>query len=51
MPGVGPGRRRELLRYFGGLPEVNGATAEELARVPGISTKIAQTIYDALHSE
>jgi excinuclease ABC subunit C len=51
VPGVGPGRRRELLRYFGGLQEVNGATAEELARVPGISTKIAQTIYDALHSE
>jgi excinuclease ABC subunit C len=51
IPGVGPKRRRELLRYFGGLQQVQRATAEELARVAGISGKMAQDIHAALHGE
>lgn len=49
IEGVGAKRRRELLKQFGGLKEVCRATAEELAKVPGISEKLAQRIYDALH--
>ena len=50
IPGVGAKRRRELLRHFGGLHEVKRASAEDLARVPTISKKIAEDIYSALHS-
>lgn len=51
IPGVGAKRRRELLRHFGGIQEVNSANAEDLAKVAGISKKIAEDIYSALHNE
>lgn len=51
ISGVGPKRRRDLLRYFGGLAEVERAGVSELMKVPGISRKVAETIYSALHSE
>ncbi|MFM7784493.1 MAG: excinuclease ABC subunit UvrC, partial [Gammaproteobacteria bacterium] len=49
IPGVGPKRRRELLRHFGGLQGVCRASLEELMRVPAISRKIAEDVYAALH--
>ncbi|MFT6221365.1 MAG: excinuclease ABC subunit C [Candidatus Endobugula sp.] len=49
--GVGAKRRRELLRHFGGIQAVKSANADELAKVDGISKKIAEDIYSALHSE
>ena len=51
IPGVGPQRRQNLLRYFGGWQGVRDATAAELARVPGVGTGLAQEIYDYLHEE
>lgn len=51
IPGMGPRRRQRLLKQFGGLREVASAGVEDLARVPGISPKLAQKIYDALHLE
>lgn len=48
---VGPKRRRELLTYFGGLQELSRASIEEIAKTPGISRTLAETIYHALHSE
>jgi len=49
IPGVGPRRRRELLRFFGGLQGIKQANRDELARVPGISASLAETIHRALH--
>jgi len=49
IPGVGPKRRRELLRHFGGLQGVMRASAAEISKAPGISLDLAQRIYDALH--
>ena len=46
--GVGPKRRKALLQFLGGLQEVKGASVSELAKVPGISAEMAQTIHDAL---
>src|SRR5690606_4211075 len=51
IDGIGPKRRRELLRYFGGYGEVEKAGISELMKVPGISRKVAETIYSALHNE
>lgn len=50
IPGVGPTRRRELLKHFGGLQELSRASAVEIAKVPSISKKLAEQIYTALHS-
>ncbi len=50
IPGVGSKRRRELLRHFGGLHGIQRASVEELMKVSGINEKIAQGIYEELHS-
>ncbi|MHB1947746.1 MAG: excinuclease ABC subunit UvrC [Gammaproteobacteria bacterium] len=49
IPGIGAKRRRELLRYFGGIQAINRASLEELAKVPGISQSLAERIFTALH--
>jgi excinuclease ABC subunit C len=49
IDGVGPTRRRNLLRYFGGVKQVLGASQEELSKVEGISQKLAEEIYGTLH--
>ena len=49
IPGLGPKKRRELLRQFGGLQGVMGAGVDDLARVRGISRTLAETIYNDLH--
>ncbi|MDX9874895.1 MAG: excinuclease ABC subunit UvrC [Spongiibacteraceae bacterium] len=47
IPGVGPVKRRELLRHFGGLQGISRASVEDLCRVPGISRKLAEDIRAA----
>ena len=49
IDGVGPKRRRALLRHFGGAAQVKGASVEEIARVEGISHVMAENIYASLH--
>ena len=50
IEGVGEKRRRDLLRYFGGINEIRRAGIEDLASVPGISPKIAERIYNRFHN-
>lgn len=50
IPGLGPKRRRELLRYFGGQQEISKASESEIAKVAGISKKLAENIYAYLHN-
>jgi excinuclease ABC subunit C len=51
IPGLGPKRRRELLRQFGGLQGVRNAGIEDLAKVHGISKALAGRIYNDLHPD
>lgn len=51
IPGLGPKRRRQLLQHFGGQQEVLKASEAELAKVTGISKKLAENIYGWLHSD
>ncbi|MBD5456640.1 MAG: excinuclease ABC subunit UvrC [Lachnospiraceae bacterium] len=45
IPGVGPARRKALMRHFKSLEEIKNASVEELAGVEEIPTHIAQDIY------
>lgn len=47
--GIGPKRRAKLLSHFGGMRQLSNASAEDIARVPGISKALAQRIYAQLH--
>lgn len=49
IKGLGPKRRQQLLKYFGGLQALERAGIEDIARVPGISKELAQRIYDVFH--
>lgn len=49
IPGIGAKRRRELLRYFGGIQGIAHASLDELEKVPGISRQLAEKIFAALH--
>ena len=51
IDGVGPKRRRSLLRHFGGSAQVASAGLEELAKVEGISRILAEHIYATLHNQ
>ncbi len=49
LPGVGPARRRALLRHFGSAERFLAATQEELEGVPDLPAKTARAIYAQLH--
>jgi excinuclease ABC subunit C len=49
VPGIGPRRRANLLRHFGGLGGLKAAGIEEIARVEGINAALAERIYTSLH--
>jgi excinuclease ABC subunit C len=51
LAGVGPKRRQSLLRQFGGIQGLARAGIEDIARVEGISRRLAGQIYAAFHHE
>ena len=50
IPGLGPKKRRELLRQFGGLQALTRAGIEDLMRVKGISRHLAEAIYERFNA-
>lgn len=51
IAGVGPTRRRDLLKHFGGIAEVRKASVADLMKVDNINKKVAEAIYSALYNE
>ena len=50
IPGLGPKRRRELLKAFGGLQGVRQASVEDLAKVHGVSRQLAEQIFERVNA-
>lgn len=50
VPGVGPARRKALIKAFGSVRGIKAATAEEIAAVPGMNGKLAETVKHHLGS-
>ncbi len=48
LPGIGPTRKRQLLKAFGSIRRLANASEEEIAAQPGITPTLAKTIKDAL---
>ena len=51
LPGVGPARRKALLKHFGSLKKIQAASLEELQAMPGLPSTLAATIHRAFHPE
>jgi len=51
IPGVGAKRQKALLQHFGSLKRLKQASIEELQAVPGISSKLAEQIHEALQKK
>jgi excinuclease ABC subunit C len=49
LPGVGPARKRTLLRHFGSPERFLRASREELEAVPGLPGRVARQIHEQLH--
>jgi excinuclease ABC subunit C len=51
IPGIGPTRKRALLRHFGTLKAIERASVTDLQGAPGISAETARKIYDYFHEQ
>lgn len=49
IPGVGPKRKKALLRHFGTVKAIREASVEDLCQVEGINRKVAEEIYQHMH--
>jgi excinuclease ABC subunit C len=51
IPGIGPTRKRALLRHFGTVKAIERASLPDLAQVPGINAETARKIYEFFHEQ
>lgn len=51
IPGIGPGKRKKLLAYFGSIKAIENAAQDELAAAPGITHKDASNIFAYFNRE
>ena len=49
IPGVGPTRRKDLMKHFQNLEAIKNATIEELKKLPSMNEKSAQEVYKFFH--
>ena len=51
IPGIGPARRKALMRYYKSLEDIRNASVEELSRVPELNSRTAEEIYRFFHPQ
>ncbi|MDY3127676.1 MAG: excinuclease ABC subunit UvrC [Corynebacterium sp.] len=51
VPGLGPARRKDLVRHFGSVKKLKEASVEDIANVKGFGPRLAETVFTHLHSE
>ena len=49
IPGVGPARRKDLMKHFANIEAIKNATVEELKSLPSMNEKSAKDVYDFFH--
>ena len=49
IKGVGPARRKALMRYFGTMEKLRAATVEELSKIPQMNEAAAKAVYEFFH--
>ncbi len=49
IPGIGPARRKALMKGFQTLDDIRSAEVEELARIPGMNLQAARQVFDFFH--
>ena len=49
IPGVGPARRKALMKYFASIEDMKNASVEELKNIPSMNEKSAKEVYSFLH--
>lgn len=49
VEGIGPTRKKAIMRHFGSMKRLKAASAEEIAQVKGVPEEVAKAAYDALH--
>ena len=50
VPGVGPARKKALLKRFGSLAELSRATLDQIADTPNVGPEVARAVFERLHS-
>jgi excinuclease ABC subunit C len=50
IPGIGPQRRKALLRHFGSIAKLKAATLDELRAMPGLPGGVADRLHAQLHA-
>ena len=48
IPGVGPKRKKDIMRHFGSFKRLKAASVEDISKVKGVSVNLAETIYEEL---
>lgn len=51
VPGIGPTRKKQILRHFGSLAALKAASVEAIAEVPGLNPAMAGAVYHFLHTQ
>ena len=49
IPGIGSARRKALMRHFLSLDAIRDTSVEELAKIPSMNQKAAESVYEFLH--
>ena len=48
VPGIGPKRKKELLKHFGSVERIRSASVDDLAACPGMNRKAAEAVFNSL---